>query len=425
MARGRHAPTRTKLNRPGHPLLDPTTKGTTKSAARPARWRLLALLIAMTGVSSLSLNILVPAIPSLVAKFAADPASVQLTVSLYLLGLAVAQLVFGPLSDRFGRRPVVLAGLALATVASTAAIFASSIAALIVARVAQSLGASTGQTIGRAIIRDLYDREHAASMIGLVTSVVVLMPMAAPLIGGILDTLFGWGAIFVFTAALSVTVFAWAMLALPETHAFSTAPGGWGRFRADLAALAVSPRFFGYALCAGFGSAPFFSFLGGAPYVVVTTLGHTSAEYGLWFFVPSIGFMAGNFAVSRLTGRLGIDTLIWWGIALTVAGCLLNLLVYLALPGWDMSTIFLPQIIIGFGNGLLLPTSVAGAVSIRPQVAGTASGLTGFIQMAIGAAAAQIGGLVVAHATDAIPLLLLMLAFGVATAVAVFTLVRR
>jgi MFS family permease len=182
-------------------------------------------------------------------------------------------------------------------------------------------------------------------------------------------------------------------LALPETHAFSTAPGGWGRFRADLAALAVSPRFFGYALCAGFGSAPFFSFLGGAPYVVVTTLGHTSAEYGLWFFVPSIGFMAGNFAVSRLTGRLGIDALIWWGIALTVAGCLLNLLVYLALPGWDMSTIFLPQVIIGLGNGLLLPTSVAGAVSIRPQVAGTASGLTGFIQMAIGAAAAQLGGL--------------------------------
>jgi MFS transporter, DHA1 family, multidrug resistance protein len=154
-------------------------------------------------------------------------------------------------------------------------------------------------------------------------------------------------------------------------------------------------------------------------------LGHTSAEYGLWFFVPSIGFMAGNFAVSRLTGRLGIDALIWWGIALTIAGCLLNVVVYVAFPGWDMSTIFLPQILISFGNGLLLPTSVAGAVSIRPQVAGTASGLTGFVQMAIGAAAAQLGGLVIAHATGAMPLLLLMLAFGVATGVAVFSLVRR
>jgi MFS transporter, DHA1 family, multidrug resistance protein len=405
-------------------LLDPARKDSAASEARRTPWRLLALLIAMAGVGSLSLNILVPAIPGLATKFAADPATVQLAVSLYLMGLATAQLVFGPLSDRFGRRPVVLAGLALATIASTAAIFAASIASLVSARIAQSLGASTGQTIGRAIIRDLYDREHAASMIGLVTSVVVLMPMVAPLIGGILDTLFGWEAIFVFAALVSFTVFAWAALALPETRKLSPS-SSQRHFRADLAALAASPRFFGYALCAGFGSAPFFSFLGAAPHVVVTLLGRTSAEYGLWFFIPSIGFMAGNFAVSRLTARFGIDALIWWGIALTIIGCLLNVLVYIALPGWEMATIFLPQIVIGFGNGLLLPTSVAGAVSIRPQVAGTASGATGFIQMAIGAAAAQLGGHVIAHASDAMPMLLLMLMFGIATAIAVWTLVRR
>jgi MFS transporter, DHA1 family, multidrug resistance protein len=395
------------------------------SEARRTPWRLLALLIAMAGMSSLSLNILVPAMPGLATKLAADPARVQLTVSLYLMGLAVAQLVFGPLSDRFGRRPVVLAGLALATVASTAAIFAASIATLVIARVAQSLGASTGQTIGRAIIRDLYDRQHAASMIGLVTSVVVLMPMIAPLIGGILDTLFGWEAIFAFTAAVSFAICAWAMLGLPETRNLSLGPNSERHFRADLAALAASPRFFGYALCAGLGSAPFFSFLGAAPHVVVSMLGRTSAEYGLWFFVPSIGFMAGNFAVSRLTTRFGIDALIWWGIALTIAGCLLNVAVYVALPGWEMATIFLPQIVIGFGNGLLLPTSIAGAVSIRPQVAGTASGVTGFVQMGIAAVAAQLGGHVISHAPDALPMLLLMLAFGVATAAAVFTLVRR
>src|SRR5262252_405799 len=404
------------------PLFDPARKA--QSEARRTPWRLLALLIAMAGVGSLSLNILVPALPGLATKLAADPASVQLAISLYLMGLAAAQLVFGPLSDRFGRRPVVLAGLALATLASTAAIFAANIASLVVARIAQSLGASTGQTIGRAIIRDLYDREHAASMIGLVTSVVVLMPMVAPLIGGILDTLFGWEAIFVFAAIVSFTVFAWAALALPETRKLSPA-SSQRHFRADLAALAASPRFFGYALCAGLGSAPFFSFLGAAPHVVVTLMGRTSAEYGLWFFVPSIGFMAGNFAVSRLTARFGIDALIWWGIAFTIIGCLLNVLVYLALPGWEMATIFLPQIVIGFGNGLLLPTSIAGAVSIRPQVAGTASGATGFIQMAIAAAAAQLGGNVIAHAPDAMPMLLLMLMFGVATAVAVWTLVRR
>jgi DHA1 family bicyclomycin/chloramphenicol resistance-like MFS transporter len=406
-------------------LLDPTPTSLDQSEARRTPWRLLALLIAMTGVSSLSLNILVPAIPSMVAKFETDPANVQLTISLYLLGLAVAQLVFGPLSDRFGRRPVVLAGLALATVASTSAIFAAGIAGLITARVVQSLGASTGQTIGRAIIRDLYDREHAASMIGLVTSVVVLMPMAAPLIGGILDTLLGWESIFVFTAVLSATVFVWAVIALPETRRYSKVPSERSHFRADFAALAASPRFFGYALCAGLGSAPFFSFLGGAPHVAVTMLGHTSAEYGLWFFVPSVGFMSGNFLVSRLTARFGIDTLIWWGIALTIVGCLLSIAAYVAFPGWEMLTIFLPQIIVGMGNGLLLPTAVAGAVSIRPQVAGTASGMTGFIQMAIGAGAAQLSGHVIGHASDAMPMLLLMLLFGIATGIAVFTLVRR
>jgi DHA1 family bicyclomycin/chloramphenicol resistance-like MFS transporter len=404
-------------------LLDPSPKDAARNAARPMPGRLIALLIAMSGVGSLSLNVLVPAIPGLVAKFAADPASVQLTVSLYLLGLSLAQLISGPLSDRFGRRPVVLVGLVLATIASTAAIFAANIASLIVARVAQSLGASTGQTIGRAIIRDLSERERAASMIGLVTSVTVIMPMAAPLIGGILDTLFGWEAIFVFSAALSVSVLVWAALALPETRRFAGAAGERSHLRADVAALTGSPQFFGYALCAGLGSAPFFSFLGGAPHVVVGMMGRTSAEYGLWFFLPSIGFMAGNFTVSRLAARFGIDALIWWGIALTVAGGLLNAAAYVAFPGWEMITIFAPQIIIGIGNGLLLPTAVAGAVSIRPQVAGTASGLTGFIQMTVGAGAAQLGGYVIAHASDAMPMLWLMPAFGVATGIAVFALV--
>jgi DHA1 family bicyclomycin/chloramphenicol resistance-like MFS transporter len=404
-------------------LLDPATQDASRSELRRLPWRLITLLIAMSGVGSLSLTLLVPAIPRLVARFAAEPATVQLTISLYLLGLAFAQLIFGPLSDRFGRRPVVLAGLALATVASTAAIFAASITGLIVARVAQSLGASTGQTISRAIIRDLYERERAASMIGLVTSVTVFMPMAAPLIGGVLDTLLGWESIFVVSALLSVTVFVWAAMALPETRGLAGAPGERNRWRADLSALVASPKFFGYALCAGLGSAPFFSFLGGAPHVVVTMLGRTSAEYGLWFFLPAFGFMIGNFAVSRLTARFAIDALIWWGIALTLVGALINAAAYAALPGWEMITMFVPQVIIGIGNGLLLPTAVAGAVSIRPQVAGTASGATGFIQMGICAAAAQLGGSVVAHASDAMPLIWLMLAFSIATGIAVFALV--
>jgi MFS transporter, DHA1 family, multidrug resistance protein len=154
-------------------------------------------------------------------------------------------------------------------------------------------------------------------------------------------------------------------------------------------------------------------------------LGRTSAEYGAWFFLPSIGFMSGNFLVSRLTVRFGIDLLIWWGIALTVIGCIASAVLYVALPGWEMATIFLPQVVVGIGNGLLLPTAVAGAVSIRPQVAGSASGVTGFIQMMIGAVGAQLAGYVLAGAATAMPMLLLMLFFGIATGAAVFVLVTR
>jgi DHA1 family bicyclomycin/chloramphenicol resistance-like MFS transporter len=290
----------------------------------------------------------------------------------------------------------------------------------------QSIGASSGQVIGRTIIRDLYERDRAASMIGLITSVMVLVPMFSPLVGGILDTAFGWEAIFVFVALVSLIVFAWALAILPETRKFSTAPGAPPtHFLADLRALCASKRFFGYVLCAALGSGPFFALLGGAPYVVVDMLGRTSAEYGLWFVAPAFGFMAGNFMVARLTVHFGVDNMILGGVVATIAGAAVCPVFYVLLPGAEMATIFLPQFIVGLGNGLLLPTAVAGAVSTRPQIAGTASGILGFTQMTIAAIAAQTAGYAVAGASSAMPLLLIILGFGIATAIAFFALVPR
>ena len=195
------------------------------------------------------------------------------------MSLATAQLLLGPLSDRFGRRPVVLAGLTLGVVASLAAIATSSIGALIGARIVQAVGASTGIVIGRAIIRDLYERDRAAAMIGLVTTAMVIAPMISPLIGGILDTAFGWEAIFLFLALFSGAVLLWAFMVLPETRPASVAhtPASCGRTRAHLLG---SAKFHGYVLCGALGSAPFFTFLGGGPHVVVTLMGRTSAEFG-------------------------------------------------------------------------------------------------------------------------------------------------
>ena len=221
------APTRAWLDaatRPlGNRLMDARTSTSPPQSKQATPWRLLALLMAMTAIGPATLNILVPALPGLVTRLASDTGTVQLTLSLYLLSLAAAQLLLGPLSDRFGRRPVVLAGLTLSVVASLAAIAASSIGALIGARVVQAVGASTGIVIGRAIIRDLYERERAAAMIGLVTTAMVIAPMISPLIGGILDTAFGWEAIFLFIAAFSGVVLLWAVLVLPETRPASVA----------------------------------------------------------------------------------------------------------------------------------------------------------------------------------------------------------
>jgi DHA1 family bicyclomycin/chloramphenicol resistance-like MFS transporter len=388
------------------------------------QWRLLALLMAMTAIGPATLNILVPALPGLVARLASDTGTVQLTLSLYLLSLAVAQLLLGPLSDRFGRRPVVLAGLALSVVASLAAIAASSIGALIGVRVVQAIGASTGIVIGRAIIRDLYERERAASMIGLVTTAMVIAPMISPLVGGILDTAFGWEAIFLFIAAFSGVVLLWAVLVLPETRPASVAQAP-GMLIQEWRALLGNAKFHGYVLCGALGSAPFFTFLGGGPHVVVTLMGRTSAEFGVWFVVTSLGYMSGNFTSSRLSQRFGIEPMIMAGIVFELIGAGLTALLVATIPEAGPAIIFLPQLVISFGNGLLLPNAIAGAISVRPQAAGAASGMTGFTQMAVGAASTQVVSIALAGGSSAMPMAWMLVIVVVATGVAYAALVRR
>ena len=338
-------------------------------------WGLLLLLMAMTAIGPTTLNILVPALPRLAGKLRSDVATLQLTVSLYLVGLAVAQLVMGPLSDRFGRRPVILAGLTLTVCASLLALVMSTVESLIVARVMQAVGASTGIVVGRAIIRDLFDRNRAASIIGLVATVMVIAPTLGPLIGGVLDTAFGWEAIFAFTGATSFIVLIWVLMTLPETRSLNAPVTERQGFFRDLRDLSTSRALWAYVLAAALGSGTFFAFLGGGPHVVVTLMGRSSAEYGVWFALSSIGYMAGNYTTSRLSTRYGIDPLIWWGIGIEAIGVGLATLLAATALSWGPAIVFVPQMIVSFGNGLLLPGSISGAVSVRPQAAGTAAGI--------------------------------------------------
>jgi DHA1 family bicyclomycin/chloramphenicol resistance-like MFS transporter len=394
------------------------------STPRAVSWRLLALLMAMTAIGPATLNILVPALPSLVVVLATDTDTAQLTLSLYLISIATAQLLLGPLSDRFGRRPVVLAGLTLNMLASLAAVAAASIDALIVTRIVQAAGAATGIVMGRAIIRDLYERDRAASMIGLVTTAMVIAPMISPLIGGILETLFGWQAIFLCIALLSALVLAYAIPVLPETRPAGVAQSP-ARLWEETRALLGNASFHAYVLAGALGSAPFFTFLGGGPHVTVTLMGRSSAEYGVWFALTSLGYMAGNFTAARLSQRFGVNVMIAGGVAAELVGAALTCALVTSFPAGGPAIVFLPQLVTSYGNGVLLPNAIAGAVSVRPQAAGTAAGMTGFTQMAIGAASTQLVGLLLVGATTAMPMAWMMLAEVVAVALLFGLLVRR
>ncbi len=349
----------------------------------------------------------------------------QLAVSLYLIGLASAQLLAGPLSDRFGRRPVALGGLALTAVTSLAALAVGNVAGLIVVRIVQAVGAASGIVVARAIVRDLFERDRAAAMLGLVTTAMVIAPTFGPLIGGLLGDRVRLAIDLPVRRGREPRRCSPGRAAvLPETRRREAGGGAATGFGGDFLALARSASFHGYVLCAAFGSGTFFVFLGGGPHAVVTIMGRSPAEFGVWFALSSVGFMAGNFLTSRLSMRYGVDRMIRWGLGIEALGALGAIVLAAFAHAWGPAIIFIPQLVMGFGNGVMLPNAIAGAVSIRPQASGTASGFLGCIQMTIGAAFVQLGGLVLVDAATVLPMALLLGAVVVGFALSLFGLVR-
>src|SRR5438132_10389010 len=233
---------------------------------------MLLLLVAMTGVAPISLYMLVPALPVLATTFGRDISIAQMTVSLYMVGIACSQIIMGPLSDKFGRRPVLLAGLGLMVAASIGCSFAETLPQLIAARFLQALGGASGMVISRAIIRDLYSRDRVGAMISLVIAVMMIAQMLSPLTGGLLETAFGWRAIFYLITAASLSIAVAIALALPETRGDRSESSG---FRGDVGSLIKNRAFIGYVLCQVLASQIIFTFAGGGPYIVVTQMGRT------------------------------------------------------------------------------------------------------------------------------------------------------
>lgn len=382
----------------------------------------LLLLVLMTGIAPISLYILVPALPVLATTFGRDISIAQMTVSLYMVGIALSQLIMGPLSDKFGRRPVLLGGLALMVAASIACIFAETLPQLIAARFFQALGGASGMVVSRAIIRDIYDRDRVASMISLVVAALMIGQMVSPLTGGLIETAFGWRAIFyaVTIGALAVTV--GIALALPETRR-GRAVGG--SFRGDVGVLIKSRAFIGYVMCQVLASQIIFTFAGGGPYIVVTQMGRTSAEYGAWFATTGFAYLVGNLLCVRFAPRHALEKLIWLGLGLQLCGSLLNLLWSFA--GWNEAPAWLfgTQMIVMVGNAFVMANSAAGAISIRPEAAGTASAAMGFLQQGIGALMSQFGAYLGGHSATTLPLTSAILAVSLLCACTMIFVVPR
>jgi MFS transporter, DHA1 family, multidrug resistance protein len=383
---------------------------------------MLLLLVAMTGVAPISLYMLVPALPMLAATFDRDISIAQMTVSLFMVGIACSQLIMGPLSDKFGRRPVLLAGLGLMVVAGVGSIFAETLPQLIAARFFQALGGASGMVVSRAIIRDLYSRDRVGAMISLVIAVMMIAQMLSPLTGGLLETAFGWRAIFYAITAGSLAVAVGIALALPETRRVRSEGSN---FRRDVGSLIRNRAFIGYVLCQVLASQIIFTFAGGGPYIVVTQMGRTSAEYGAWFATTGFAYLVGNLLCVRFAPRHSLEQLIWFGLALQLGGSLLNLAWSFAglnqAPLWLFGT----QMIVMAGNAFVMANSAAGAISVRPEAAGTASGAMGFLQQGIGSLVSQFGAYLGGHSTTTLPLTTAILIISIACASSMIFLVPR
>lgn len=378
-------------------------------------------LILLSGLSALGMNIFQPSLPGMAAYFGVEYRLIALSVPLYLAASTVIQIVVGPISDKMGRRPVMMASLVLFLLATLGCIFATTAEGFLAFRMAQAVVA-TCMVLSRAAVRDMYEGPKAASMIGYVTMGMTVVPMMGPALGGILDQAFGWHANFWLLFAAAAVTLAIFYADFGETATASGKPL-IAQFR-EYPALLRSPRFWGYSLAAGLSSGSFFAYLGGSPFVGTNVYGLNSAQLGIYFSAPALGYFLGNFLSGRYSERFGINAMVFWGAIINIFGVGLSLTI--TLIGMDsVWTFFGLMCFVGLGNGMAIPNGTTGAISVRPHLAGTAAGLSSAIMIGAGAALSATASWLLVPGSDASPLLEIMFGSGVCGLIAILYVMRR
>ncbi|MPZ11758.1 MAG: Bcr/CflA family efflux MFS transporter [Kiloniellaceae bacterium] len=351
------------------------------------------LLTVMVALGPLSTDLYLPSLPAIGAEFGAGTATVQLTLSVFLAGFALSQLIYGPLSDRFGRRPMILGGIVLYLLASLACAYAPSIEVLILARFGQALGACVGPVLGRAAVRDIYGRERAAALLSYMGMVMALAPAFGPILGGIVEVHFGWRANFVVLAAFALAMLLATLVILPETNQWksrdATRPG---HLVAAYLSLLRHRSYIGYVLVVACAYSGIFSFISGSSFVLIGLLGLSPDVYGFCFAAIVVGYMIGAFLSGRYTARVGLERMVQLGTAVQALGGCVGLAIY-ATGIVTVAGIVGPVVVFMVGTGLAMPNAQAGAIGPFPRMAGSASALLGFFQMG----SAALVGIVVGH----------------------------
>ncbi|MDA5556412.1 multidrug effflux MFS transporter [Shimia sp. MMG029] len=369
----------------------------------------LNTLVLLTAMSVLSLNMFLPSMAAIAAEFSVPYAVANLSLGGFLAITVVLQVVIGPLSDRYGRRPVMLSGLAIFALGSAGCLWADSITGFLFWRMLQAAGV-VGIALSRAVVRDMHGPQEAASKLGYISMVMAIAPMLGPTLGGLLHESFGWRASFVLYLLMGVGLLALCWRDLGETNTDRAAT--MREQFATYPALLKSRRFWGYSLCIGFSVGAFYVHITGSVLVGAEVFGLSPAAVGMSVGTIAIGFSFGSFLSGKLAPRLPLWVLVLSGRIVGLVGLCIGLTIVLF--GFIHPVTFTGAVIfVGIGNGLTLPSANSGAMSVRPKLAGSASGLSGAMSVGIGAVMTSVTGAILTPANGVYLMYGLMIGCGV------------